>query len=51
MGAYVAALHALGLDHGIDELGSVARDPEGQTLAAARGAKRARPDGSLDDDF
>lgn len=51
MGAYVAALHALGLDRGIDELASVSRDLEGQTLAAARSAKRVRPDGSLGDDF
>jgi transcriptional regulator with XRE-family HTH domain len=51
MGAYVAALHALGLDRGIDDLASVSRDLEGQTLAAARGAKRVRPDRSLDDDF
>jgi hypothetical protein len=29
----------------------VSRDLEGQTLAAARGAKRVRPHGSLDDDF
>lgn len=51
MGAYVAALHALGLDRGVDELASVSRDLEGQTLAAARGAKRIRPAGSIDDDF
>jgi transcriptional regulator with XRE-family HTH domain len=51
IGAYVAVLHALGLDRGVDELASVSRDLEGQTLAAARGAKRVRPHGSLDDDF
>jgi transcriptional regulator with XRE-family HTH domain len=51
IGAYVAALHALGLDRGVDELGSASRDLEGQTLAAARGAQRIRPAGSLDDDF
>jgi transcriptional regulator with XRE-family HTH domain len=51
IGAYVAALRALGLDRGIDELASVGNDLEGQTLAAVHGPKRARPDGSLDDDF
>jgi transcriptional regulator with XRE-family HTH domain len=51
IGAYVAALHALGLDRGIDELASVGSDLEGQTLAAVHGPKRARPDRSLGDDF
>jgi hypothetical protein len=51
MGAYVAALRALGLDRGVDELASVARDPEGQTLAAGRRAKRVRVAPATDDDF
>ena len=51
IGAYVAVLRALGLDRGVAELASAGSDLEGQTLAAARGPKRARPDGSLDDDF
>ena len=51
MGAYVAALRALGLDRGVDELASVARDPEGQALAAGRRAKRVRAAPSTDDDF
>src|ERR1700733_5304326 len=49
IGAYVAALHALGLDRGVDELASVRSDPEGQTLAAVHRAKRVRVAQSIDD--
>jgi len=51
IGAYVAALWALGLHQEIAELASLERDLEGQTLAAARRGKRVRLSTGLDDRF
>jgi transcriptional regulator with XRE-family HTH domain len=51
VGAYVAALWALGLDRDLSMLAAPERDSEGQTLAAARGGKRVRLRAGLDDDF
>jgi len=51
IGAYVAALWALGLHHEIAELASLERDLEGQTLAAARRGVRVRLSTGLDDKF
>jgi transcriptional regulator with XRE-family HTH domain len=51
IGAYVAALRALGLDGDLAMLAAPERDDEGQTLAAARTGARVRPGGGLDDDF
>lgn len=51
IGAYAAALWALGL---LDQLAEVARphrDAEGETLAAARLGNRARTSSTLDDNF
>jgi transcriptional regulator with XRE-family HTH domain len=51
VGAYAAALWALGL---LDQLADVARpdrDAEGETLAAARLGERARASTTLDDNF
>lgn len=51
VGAYAAALWALGL---LDQLAEVARpdrDSEGETLAAARLGVRARASTTLDDNF
>src|SRR5688572_13925474 len=51
VGAYVAALWAMGLHQDVAELGSPARDLEGQTLAAARLGQRVRPATEFDDEF
>lgn len=52
IGAYFAALWALGLDKEIEDLGSPDRDAEGKTLERARMPKRVRaPAGDLSDDF
>lgn len=51
IGAYVAALWALGLHHEVAELASPERDLEGQTLAAAHRGERVRLPTGLDDKF
>jgi transcriptional regulator with XRE-family HTH domain len=51
IGAFVAALWAMGLHHDVADLASPQRDQEGQTLAAARHGDRVRPAAELDDDF
>lgn len=51
IGAWVAALWALGLHHDFADLASAGRDPEGQTLAVARQSKRVHPASELDDEF
>jgi transcriptional regulator with XRE-family HTH domain len=51
IGAYVAALWALGLHGEVADLASPERDLEGQTLAAARRGKRVRLSTGLDDRF
>ena len=51
IGAYVAALWAMGLHQDVGELASPERDVEGQTLAAARLGERVRPATQLDDEF
>ena len=51
IGAYAATLWALGLHHGLAEVGSPELDQEGTTLSAARLGQRARPAKVLDDDF
>ena len=51
IGAYLAALWAMGLDSAIGALASPDTDVEGKTLEAARRGKRVRPKKRLDDDF
>lgn len=51
LGAYAAALWALGLLDQLAEVGRPDRDAEGETLAAARLGERARGSTKLDDDF
>jgi len=51
IGAYVAALWALGLHHEVANLAGPERDLEGQTLAAARRGERVRLSKGLDDRF
>ncbi len=51
VGAYAAALWALGLLGGLADLGSPEFDREGNTLAAAKLGRRARPAKVLEDDF
>ncbi len=51
IGAYVAALWAMGLHQNVADVASPERDVEGQTLAAARLGKRVRPATELDDEF
>ena len=51
IGAYVAALWAMGLHQDVVDLASPERDLEGQTLAAARRHERVRPSTELDDEF
>jgi hypothetical protein len=51
IGAYVACLWAMGLEGDVALLASPERDPEGQTLAAARVGKRVRLPSELDDEF
>jgi transcriptional regulator with XRE-family HTH domain len=50
IGAYAAALWALGLHGDLAHLAAPERDLEGQTLEAARRGERVRPPG-LSDDF
>ena len=51
IGAYAAALWALGLHAGLADVGSPESDLEGATLAAAKLGQRARRTRVLDDDF
>ena len=51
IGAYAAALWALGLHDALGEVAAPERDVEGATLEAARLGTRARPSTALDDDF
>ena len=52
IGAYFAALWALGLENEIEDLASPDRDEEGKTLERARMPKRVRaPAGDMNDDF
>ncbi len=51
IGAYLAALWAMGLDSQVAELASPERDIEGQTLEAAGRGERVRPGGKLNDEF
>jgi transcriptional regulator with XRE-family HTH domain len=52
IGAYFAALWALGLDREIEDLASPDRDEEGKTLERAHMVKRVRRSaGELSDDF
>ena len=51
IGAYIAALWALGLHHEVGEIASPQRDIEGQTLEAARRGERVRPAQDLSDEF
>ncbi|GMV11713.1 MAG: hypothetical protein ABS52_19580 [Gemmatimonadetes bacterium SCN 70-22] len=51
MGAYAAALWALGLLEHLAEVARPDRDAEGETLATARLGERARTSTALDDDF
>jgi len=51
VGAYLAALWAMGLDSQVADLASPETDIEGQTLEAAGRGDRVRPDGRLNDEF
>lgn len=51
IGAWVAALWAMGLHQDVTDLAGPERDEEGQTLAAARRGDRVRPAAVLDDEF
>ena len=51
VGAYAAALWALGLEDGLRSIADPASDAEGITLEAARANRRARPNAILSDDF
>jgi len=51
IGAYLAALWAMGLESDIGALASPDTDVEGKTLEAARRGKRVRPEKRLDHDF
>ena len=51
IGAYAAALWALGLLEQLAEVARPERDAEGETLAAARLGERARVSNTLDDNF
>ena len=51
IGAYLAALWAMGLDSAIADLASPDADVEGRTLEAARRGQRIRSPKRLDDDF
>ncbi len=51
IGAYVAALWAMGLHQDLTQVASPERDLEGQTLAAARLGERVRPATELNDEF
>lgn len=51
IGAYVAALWAMGLHEDVANVASTERDSEGQTLAAARLGQRVRHRTGGDDEF
>ncbi len=51
VGAYVAALWAMGLLDDLAEVAAPERDREGIALEAARRGERVRPDHGLSDDF
>lgn len=51
IGAYAAALWALGLHGKLSEIAAPETDEEGMALEAARLGERARPTTSLSDDF
>lgn len=51
IGAYWAALWALGLESQFKDLASADRDEEGKTLELAREPRRVRQAGDLDADF
>lgn len=51
IGAYLAALWALGLDDQLKSLADPSSDAEGITLESSRANKRARPRVDLSDDF
>jgi transcriptional regulator with XRE-family HTH domain len=51
LGAYLAALWAMGLESDIGTLASPDTDVEGKTLEAAKRGERIRPEKRLDDDF
>ena len=51
IGAYLAALWAMGLDSALGDLASPDTDLEGRTLEAARRGERVRHRRRLDDDF
>lgn len=51
VGAYVAALWAMGLEGQVASVAGPGRDPEGETLAAARAGRRMRPAAEPDDEF
>ncbi|HSU13277.1 helix-turn-helix transcriptional regulator [Longimicrobium sp.] len=51
IGAYVAVLWALGLDHDVEDVAAPERDAEGIALESARLPERARRPARLDDDF
>jgi transcriptional regulator with XRE-family HTH domain len=51
IGAYAAALWALGLHDAVAQVAAPELDAEGVTLEAARRGTRARPAARLDDDF
>jgi transcriptional regulator with XRE-family HTH domain len=51
VGAYIAALWALGMQDGIARLAAPDTDLEGQTLEAARRGERVRPRATLSNDF
>ena len=51
IGAYLAALWAMGLESDIGALASPDTDVEGKTLEAAKRNKRVRPEKRLDNDF
>ena len=51
LGAYIAALWALGLEDQVAHLADPATDLEGQTLEAVHRGARVRPSGVLSNDF
>lgn len=51
VGAYVAALWAMGLDAALADVASPESDIEGRTIEAANRGERIRSSGSLDNEF
>jgi len=51
IGAYIAALWAMGLEHQVAQLADPATDLEGRTLEAATRGERVRPGDTLSSDF